>query len=119
MKKTAAAVLAALSLAALLGGNAHASTFAVTIATPHFGLRLGAPVYAPPAFVAAPIVVPAPVYVAPVRVIAVPRVVAVPPPVYPVVYPYALAPGGKHRRHAHRVHYRKAGPVAAYPYGRY
>ena len=43
MNKTTAAVLAALSLAALLGGNAHASTFAVTIATPQFGLRLGAP----------------------------------------------------------------------------
>lgn len=119
MKKTTAAALAAMALGALIGGNAYASSFAVTIATPHFGLQLGAPVYAPPAYIPAPIVVAAPVYIAPVPLVVAPRIVAMPPPVYPVVYPYAVAPGGKHRKHAHRVHYRGVVPVAGYAYGRH
>ncbi len=112
MKTTTAAVLATLTLGALLGGNASASPFAVTIATPHFGLRVGTPVFAPP------VAVPAPVHFAPLPVVAAPRVVVM-PPVYPVVYPYAVVSGGKHRRHVHRGHHHVVVPVAGYAYGRY
>jgi hypothetical protein len=123
MKKTAAVVLAALALAAPLGA-AHASGIAVTIATPQFGLQIGAPVYVPQVFVPAPVVIPAPVLVAPpvyvpqVPVVAVPRVVAV-PPVFPVVYPYAVAKPGKHAKRMYPGAYRAGVPVAGYAYSRY
>jgi len=120
VRKTTLALLATLAIAAPIG-VAQAAGVAVTIATPFFGLQLGAPIYAPPIY--APPVYVAPVYAPPVvlpaPVYAPPRYVAVPRPVYPVAYPYAVLPARpKHHKHAGHPHHRPV-PVVAVPYRRY
>lgn len=112
MRKTTAALLATLALAAPLG-VAQATGVAVTIATPHFGLQFGAPVYAPPIYAQ-------PVYAPPVRVYAPPpRYFAYPAPVYPVAYPYVVLPAkARHHRHFGPA-YRGPVPVVAVAHRRH
>lgn len=121
MRKVTSALLATLVLAAPLG-VAQAAGVAISIATPHFGLQLGAPIYAPPVYaspVYLPVVVPPRFYAPPVRVVVPPpRYVAMPAPVYPVAYRHVLRPG-KHKHHKHAgPAYRGMVPVVAVPYHR-
>ena len=108
-----AAVLVPFSLA-----HAH-SNVAVSVSTPEFGIRIGAPVYHPvPVYAPGPVYAPAPVYAPPPVYVPAPRVIYPAPVVVVPARGYYGAPGGvwvaprgyvnrhwKHRhddRHDHR-----------------
>jgi hypothetical protein len=84
--------LCAALLAPVVAAQAHANV-SVAVSTPQFGIRIGAPVYAPvPVYAPAPVYAPVPVY-APMPVYA-PRPVVVPRVIYPapVVVPRVIFP---------------------------
>jgi hypothetical protein len=99
--------VATLALAALAPlGAAHANGgVVVSVSTPQFGFRIGAPIYGPPVYlpvyapppmvVAPPVFVPAPVYSPPVVMVPPPRVFFPAPIVVaprPVIYAPNFAP---------------------------
>lgn len=96
LKRSLFALLAA--ACAPLAAHAH-SNVAVSISTPGFGIRIGAPLWAPPVIVAAPVFAPAPVFV-PTPVFVTAPVFAPPPVVFrppvmlppPVFFPQPRAP---------------------------
>lgn len=120
----AAFAVTAMALAAATG-TAHAQTaVSVQVATPHFGIRIGAPVpYFPPTAVYVP---PFPVYApVPVYVPAPPVVYAPTPWIVPalVVRPVVLAPGYgaviRHKKRGHPDARRAFVPAVGYAYGRH
>jgi hypothetical protein len=82
--------LAAALIVPFAAARAH-SNVSVSVSTPEFGIRIGAPVYRPvPVVVPAPVYAPAPVYVPPPVYVAPRPVYVAPRPVYVaprVVYP--------------------------------
>lgn len=110
MKRT---VLLGTLIAALLApfAIAHAhSNVAVSVSTPEFGIRIGAPVYQPvPVYAPAPVYIPAPVYAPPPTVyVPAPRVIYRAPIVVPAPRYIVPAP----------VYYGRPGVrVAPRPYG--
>ncbi len=113
--------VAALAIAALAPlGAAHANGgVVVSVSTPQFGFRIGAPVYGPPVYapvyeppvvVAPPVFMPAPVYGPPVVMFPPPRVIHRAPIVVaprPVIVVPAFAPRPRviHPRGVSRPHY--------------
>ncbi|HQR54516.1 MAG TPA: hypothetical protein PLW72_00935 [Burkholderiaceae bacterium] len=99
--------VAALAVAALapLGAARASGGVVVSVSTPEFGFRIGAPIFGPPVYapvyapppvvVAPPVIVPAPVYAPPVVMVPPPRVILPAPIVVaprPVIYAPAYAP---------------------------
>jgi hypothetical protein len=115
-------LVATLAIAALTPlGAAHANGgVVVSVSTPQFGFRIGAPFYGPPVY--APVYAPAPVVVAPPVImpppIYGPPVVMVPPPrvFYPA--PVLIAPRSVYYRPAYvprpRVVYPRVTPQPYY-----
>lgn len=105
--------VAALAIAVLAPlGAAHASGgVVVSVSTPQFGFRIGAPIYGPPPVVVAPpVFMPAPVYGPPVVMVPPPRVIHRAPIVVaprPVVFVPAFAPRPRviHHRGGPRHYY--------------
>jgi len=95
MKRT---ILLGTLMAALLApfAIAHAhSNVAVSVSTPEFGIRIGAPVYQPvPVYAPAPVYVPPPAVYVPAPRVIYPAPVVVPAPRYVVPAPvYYARPG--------------------------
>jgi len=107
MRKSLYVALCAAAALAPLGSAQASGGVIVSVSTPEFGFRFGAPVYAPPIYAPIPVVVNAPVYATPLLVR--PLVVVPPPrPLYrrPVIVTprviYAPASGPRPRRaHPH------------------
>jgi hypothetical protein len=91
MKKPLLIALFAAAALAPIGATQASSGVVVSVSTPEFGFRIGAPFYGPPAY--APVYAP-PVYAPPVYMPSVyaPPVVVVPPPRWVYRPPVVVAP---------------------------
>jgi hypothetical protein len=106
MKKSLAVALAVAALAPLAPLTAHAGNgVSISVSTPEFGFRIGAPVfYGAPVFVPAPVVVAAPVYAPAPVFVPPPRIIVPAPVVLPprVIYPAPVVVVPRHRPPRHR-----------------